>query len=358
MLILPLLVATAVPLIFFLVVHRLNLYAFGTFFTVAMSLMWGGLAFVLASLSNTAVLNTISYATLTIIFAPILEEILKSLLLIHYVRQPNFTYFVDGAVYGFAIGTAFAVFENLLYLMNGSGSLTLAASRAFSVSLMHGTSSALAGVALGRFRFGHGRTRLVALLGGWSVAIGFHMLFNYVVNFWQGNVMLATAVGLGMGGVLLTILFILWGLSAEKRWLQQTLNRQLGVSAGEAAVVQNMVQINRLLQPVAQHFGNEKRQQAETFLRQQAQLGLKQKAHDLTQDAALKKQLSRQMEALRSEIDTTRRQIGLYCMAYIRSIMPSEAISLWESLATTMDEKTKQPTMNIWQTLAQKTDTG
>lgn len=359
MLVVPGFVATAVPLLFLYLVRRLDLYASGTFQAVVMSFLWGGLAFVLSFFVNNTVLNLVSYTTLVVFAAPIIEEILKSLVLIYHVRQPDFTYFVDGAIYGFAAGTAFAVFENMLYLSNGAGgsaSLTLAVSRAFSVSLMHGTSSALVGIALGRFRFGRGSTKLAALLAGWIAAIGFHMLFNYVVTFWQGSWLLATAVFLGIGGVITIVLFIFWGLVEERHWLRETLNLELGVSAGETAVIQEMASLKKLLSPIAQRFGEEKRQQAETFLRLQAQLGLKQKAHDLTADSPLKNQLAKQVADLQTKIAAIRQEVGVYCMVYIRSIIPPETEPLWEQLATTIAEQPQKPAINLWQNLGQKVE--
>lgn len=359
MLLLPGFVATAVPLLFLYFVRRLDLYASGSFQAVVLSFLWGGLAFVISFFVNNAVLAYVSYTTLVVVTAPIVEEILKSLVLIYHVRQTDFTYFVDGAIYGFAAGTAFAVFENILYLSNGGGgaaSLTLAVSRAFSVSLMHGTSSGLVGIALGRFRFGRGSTRLLALFAGWLVAIGFHMLFNYVVTFWQGDTLLLTAVSLGIGGVIATALFILWGLAEERRWLRETLSLEMGVSAGEAAVIQNMASFNQLLAPIADRFGNEKRQQAEAFLRLQAQLGLKQKVQDLTQEPTLKAQLAKQVADLRQQIEVIRQELGVYCMIYIRSIIPPATEPMWEKLAASIDEQPQKSSMNLWQNLGQKVE--
>lgn len=359
MLVVPGVVATAVPLLFLYFVRRLDLYASGTFTAVILSFLWGGLAFVFSFFVNNATLAYISYTTLVVFAAPVIEEILKSLVLVYHVGQPDFTYFVDGAIYGFAAGTAFAVFENMLYLSNSAGgdaSLTLAVSRAFSVSLMHGTSSALVGIALGRFRFGRGGTRLIALLGGWLVAIGFHMFFNYVVTFWQGEWLLLTAVSLGIGGVVVTVLFILWGLAEERRWLRETLDLQMGVSSGESAVVQKMAQLDSLLAPIADRFGAEKREQAEAFLRLQAQLGLKQKSYELMQASPLKAQLGEQVDKIRAEMDGMRQALGVYCMVYIRSIIPPKTEPMWEKLGTSIEEQPQKPTMNLWQNLGQKVE--
>jgi len=65
--------------------------------------------------------------------APIVEEVFKSLILLYLVRRANTTFFVDGAVYGFAAGIGFAIAENMLYLsrLDADASVVVATSRAF-----------------------------------------------------------------------------------------------------------------------------------------------------------------------------------------------------------------------------------
>ena len=353
------LVAIVIPLLFLLLVRRLDLYASGSF-AVVLICMGGGLAaFFAASLLNSTLLPFFGYALIITLVAPIVEEILKSLLLLYFVRQPDFTYFVDGAIYGFAIGVAFAVVENLLYLsqlpptahlLTGLG---LAVTRAFSTSLMHGSASALVGVALGRFRFGRGRTRFAALALGWGAAMALHLAFNNLISSNLGGWTVVLAVLLGLSGVALNGLLIRWGLREERVWLQETLDQRVGVSRGEAAVVQELAQLDRLLAPVAERFGAEKRRQVETFLRRQAQLGLKHKVEALTPDPQLRAAMTAEVAALRREVDDLRRTIGVYCMSYVRSILPSTGEPLWARLNTALAEP--PPTRSsLWQTIDQK----
>ena len=103
---------------------------------------------------------------------------------------------------------------------------------------------------------------------------------------------------------------IRWGLREERAWLRQTLDQSLGVSPGEAAIVQELAQLDRLLAPVGERFGAEKRRLVETFLRRQAQLGLKRKVEVLTSDPYLRQAMAGEVAALRTEVDRLRRSIG------------------------------------------------
>lgn len=354
--ILAIVVAISVPLVFLYLVHWLDLYASGSFRVVVICLLWGVTAFILAFQANTFTLRFVGFGLLVTLLAPIIEEILKSLILIYYVRRPDFTYFVDGAIYGFAAGTAFAVLENLPYLgrAGSEAGLLVALSRSFSTSLMHGSASALVGVSLGRLRFGCGFSRTASVLLGWAAAMALHITFNNVINRGQGLLMLLLAVVIGLGGVGLTALFIFWGLREERRWLRETLGLQVGVSSGESAIVQQLDNLDPLLAPIGERFGTDKRKQVEALLRLQAQLGLKRKVQELTSDPKLRAEMGAQVTALRQEIDTARRDLGLYCMAYVRSILPPETEPIWAHLGRTLETSEASSAPSVWSRLGDK----
>lgn len=117
------LLAIGIPLLFLILIYTLDLYAFSTFRLVLRCFAWGGLGGIgLAYLINSYVAIPLArtirpdYVLLYVVFAPVTEEILKSLPLFYISRQPEFTYFVDGAIYGFAAGIGFSIAENFLYL--------------------------------------------------------------------------------------------------------------------------------------------------------------------------------------------------------------------------------------------------
>src|SRR5205814_5867357 len=88
--------------------------------------------------------------------APFVEEIFKSLVLLYLVRRGEMTFFVDGAIYGFASGIGFAIAENMLYLsrVDMETGLVLGTVRAFVSSLGHGSTTAIVGMAVAGFPMG------------------------------------------------------------------------------------------------------------------------------------------------------------------------------------------------------------
>ena len=382
-------VAVGVPLLFLYLVRRLDLYASGGFPVVVACFLAGIASFGLAFKLNTwayhllkaedlasfaqpmsqgllGILGVFGLSGLAagllirIAVAPVVEEVGKSLALVIFTFSPAFTYFVDGAIYGFAAGTGFAVVENLFYVAQANDQMGMAVNRVFSTALMHGSASALVGIALGRLRFGRGRTRFFSLILGWLAAIALHIAFNRLVNNPDGvtPTTLLLAIGVGFAGVATTAGFILWGLREEREWLRETLGLDTtGVSASESNIVQEMKDLGKLLEPLETHFGAEKRKLSERFIRLQAQLGIKTKAAALAESPALSAKMSKQADDIREEMDGLRREVGVYCMAYLRSILPPEASPMWEGLQKTMDERPKgAPAMSLWATLGEKAD--
>jgi len=354
--IIPAIIAIAIPLVFLYLVRWLDLYASGSFKVLLICLGWGVAAVLLALQVNTFVGDIVGFGLLVVLFAPIIEEILKSLVLIYLVRRPSFTYFVDGAIYGFAAGIAFAVLENLLYLSRaGAGeALFLALGRALSTSLMHGSASAMVGIALGRLRYGRGFTRMLSLVLGWAAAMSLHIAFNNALSRIPGTFSIIVAILLGLGGLGLVAAFIFWGLSQERRWLKETLGLGVGVSSQESAVVQQMSDLDVLLMPVGERFGEEKRKQVEAFLKLQAQLGIKRKQQELTRDEKQRQDLGTQVFALQKEMDALRREVGVYCMSYVRSILPPETEPIWSRLGESLTGKQEPAGPSLWGTLGKK----
>jgi RsiW-degrading membrane proteinase PrsW (M82 family) len=168
------LIAVGIPSTFLLIVYTLDLYASRTFHLVMLCFGWGGigglgLSYVFNTYAAIPLIQRLSldYLFLYVVFAPVAEEIVKSLSLFYVSRRPEFTYFVDGAIYGFAAGIGFSITESFLYIgFRPHRGIPLMLVRAFSVCLMHGTAAGLVGAAVGRSRFQKRAGRRLAVFGG------------------------------------------------------------------------------------------------------------------------------------------------------------------------------------------------
>ncbi len=344
------------PLLYLAAVRWLDLYALGSFKTVMLCVAWGMASTIIAATVNRIFLRFFEEMMVVRFTAPIIEEILKSLVLIYLVRRPNFAYFVDGAIFGFAAGTGFTIFENLEYLVRAgaASSLPVALTRAFSTSLLHGSATAMTGVALGRLRFGRGWSRTLSPILGWTGAVSLHIAFNNTVSREMGLLTPLIALGIALGGLVLVAVLIFVGLREERGWILEKLKMDVGVSAGESKVVQEMANFDTLLAPISQRFGDEKRKQVEEFLRLQAQLGIKRKTQEKTQDPIERAEIGTEVIALQEQMNALRRQVGVYCMTYVRSILPPETEPMWIRLNQTIAIQKSPSGKSLWNALEGK----
>jgi RsiW-degrading membrane proteinase PrsW (M82 family) len=323
-----------------LFIYVLDLYASSTFRFVVLCFAWGaiggaGLSYLInVEITIPFILDRgLDYALLYVLFAPIVEEIFKSAVLIYVSHRPDFTYFVDGAVYGFAAGIGFSVTENFMYMgYYPESQVALAFLRAFSVCLMHGTATALVGVGIARLRFRGVHVERLGLVGGWVAAILLHISFNCVSQaaFIGDAAVIPLQVALGVAGVLLTVLLIWIGLREERRWIAETLGLG-GVSMAEIRGAQASGNLNEVLKPILKQFPKEA-EQLEALLRRQAQLGIKRKVWRQTNDARLRREMGEEVALLEEDVEQLRRDMGVCTSTYLQCVFPKDDRDIWPCL--------------------------
>ena len=352
-------IATMIPLLFLYLIYRLDLYASRSYPMMLIAFVGGAIAIPISLfVANQLVFNfgIVNTTILSRYIAPITEELLKAAVLLILIQQARFTYFVDGAIYGFAAGMGFAIIENALYLSNNPD-LTTAIGRVLSTNLMHATATAIVGIALGRAKFDHLSNRFLWLLLGLLMASLIHAGFNNFVTRFNGRFLLFYAAFSGLAGLGFIIFMIKRGLAQQKSWIEESLGQQDRVTAGETAIVQRLANIYHILTPLAAQFGPEKAQTIESFLLLQARLGILRKTHNSLKNQKMRQSLEVQITTLQQEIDIARRQVGPYCMIYLRHIFPQQNSPLWPQLEQQINkQKSSKPSGgNIWTTLNERT---
>ena len=112
--------------------------------------------------------------------APASEELLKALVIVVLVRAHRVGFLIDAAIYGFAVGTGFAVAENLYYLhLVPDATLGTWIVRGFGTALMHGGDAAIFGVMGLAMVERRSSPWVKAFLPGLALAILLHSAFNH-----------------------------------------------------------------------------------------------------------------------------------------------------------------------------------
>ena len=113
--------------------------------------------------------------------APFTEELAKALIIAALIYAHRVGFLVDAAIFGFAVGTGFAMVENLYFLKlipdAGFGTWFV---RGFGTAIMHGGTTAIFGV-MGLAMLEKTKdTKLLALLPGFALAVVLHSGYNHL----------------------------------------------------------------------------------------------------------------------------------------------------------------------------------
>jgi RsiW-degrading membrane proteinase PrsW (M82 family) len=135
---------------------------------------------------------------------PLVEEAAKGLVVVALIRAHRVGFLVDAAILGFAVGTGFAIVENLQYqrLVPDAGLGTWIV-RGFGTAVMHGGVTAIFAMLSLTVIERTGRTTPLSFAPGLAIAIVLHAAFNHL----GGSPMVATLAGIVVLPALMAYVF-------------------------------------------------------------------------------------------------------------------------------------------------------
>jgi RsiW-degrading membrane proteinase PrsW (M82 family) len=337
--------AVLVPLVFLYVVWALEIYALSQMRLLLGGIIWGVAAFGLALVVQTQLFqNGESYARVTLVVTPILEEILKAALIFALAARMRMRYAVDGATYGFAIGTGFAMAENLLYFtLNPGGALGQTVARVLSASLMHAFNTAIVGAQAGSSVQRSARQQITSNSLTLLLVIVMHALYNQIAANAEGGTLVVLGILFGVSGTAALIALI----GRALRSTSQTISRELSdnLTSGEVAAVLHPGRIADLL---ADHRGDidpVRAERIQQYIALQAQRGILRKSILTNQRSRYAGELHRQLAEVEGQLTRLRGQMGVFTWAWIRSVLPSDESDLWARLGSELGAD--NPTLDL-----------
>jgi len=143
----------------------------------------GAVAAVVAALINHWLLAAGFEAhTVSRYIAPVVEECFKAVFVLYAVRQRKIGFLVDAAIVGFAVGTGFALVENIEYLsLLGAPALWLWVARGFGTAVLHASTTALVAITAKSWAERAAGGTPVAVLPGLIAAILLHSAYNHLL---------------------------------------------------------------------------------------------------------------------------------------------------------------------------------
>jgi RsiW-degrading membrane proteinase PrsW (M82 family) len=113
--------------------------------------------------------------------APLVEETLKAVVIVVLMRTHRLGFAVDAAISGFAVGTGFAVVENLFFLraIPDAGMATWIV-RGFGTAFMHGGVTAIFAILALVLRERVRAAKMLSMLPGLAIAVALHTAYNHL----------------------------------------------------------------------------------------------------------------------------------------------------------------------------------
>lgn len=207
------------PVIFFLVLLiYLDSYKLVRLREVLWVITLGGLMALASNLVNGHLIvhSGMTFLEFSRYVSPLVEETLKGLVMVYLFRTGRIGFLVDSAILGFAVGTGFALLENLYYLYSGTPMhMGVWIVRGFGTAIMHGGVTAIFGVMAQTLTERSTKSNPLFYLPGLLVAAVLHSIFNHS----PGSPILATL------GTLLLLPPLLWfvfhrSARAMHKWLE------------------------------------------------------------------------------------------------------------------------------------------
>lgn len=259
--------------------------------------------------------------------SPWIEESFKALLLVYLIRTRRVGLPIDGGISGFAVGTGFALVENLYYLASRpDAALPVQVIRGFGTAIMHGgTATALAMISITLYeRRPSGGIQL--LLPGFLTAVALHTGFNLLLT----RPALAT---LAILVVLPGVIYLVFRHSEQtlRSWLDTDLDANVQVldSIGAGHFLDSPS--GRYLQALRNRFGGEALADMLCCLRLHAELAVRAKGVLLLRESGLEEPpIDDETRDKLAELAQLKRSIGTAGLLELRPLMMATGKDIWE----------------------------
>jgi hypothetical protein len=258
--------------------------------------------------------------------APAVEEILKGAVIVVLLRRNKIGFMVDAALRGFAVGSGFALVENVYYYnQTPDATLYLWVIRGFGTAIMHGGASAMLGIVSRYLMDRYPGRGMAVVFPGLMVAIGVHSLFNH----FPVNPLLSTLLIL-MTLPLLLVLVFRESERGTRDWLGIGFDsdRELLAMITTGTLVEN--RIGQYLHSVSERFPGQTVADMLCYLRLHLELSVRAKGMLLMREAGFEVPPDPDADAQFAELRYLERSIGTTGRLALHPFLHTRSKDLWQ----------------------------
>ena len=296
--------------------------------SVLVAVLAGAVAALAAALLDAWLLDraALPAAALSRYVAPPVEEALKAVWVVVLLRRGRIGFLVDAAILGFAVGTGFALVENVEYLrVLDERALALWLVRGFGTAILHGATSAIFGILAKGLGERHPEWPLAALAPGYLAAVAVHSAYNHQL----------LPPALSAAALLLGLPFLVGFVfdRSERRtrdWLGLSLDSDLEMVDAIASGRALDTRIGRYLRALKQRFPGEVVADMLCLLRIRAELSIRAKGLVLARAAGLETEVGADVRDGLRELRYLERSIGRTGLLAMKPITRQDPRALWQ----------------------------
>ena len=259
--------------------------------------------------------------------SPWIEEALKGIVIVFMIRTRRVGLPVDAGIAGFAIGTGFALIENLYYLASRPNIvLPVEVVRGFGTAIMHGgTTAILAMISVTLYeRRPNGGFQL--LLPGFLAAVALHTGFNFMLV----RPAVATLVTLVM---LQLVIYMVFQHSERtlRTWLDEDSDSTVQLLESINSGTFHDSPAGRYLRSLSDRFHGEAMADMLCLLQLHGELALRAKGVLLLHESGMEvPKVDEETRAKLAEVEQLKRSIGRTGMLMLRPFMMATGKDIWQ----------------------------
>ena len=264
--------------------------------------------------------NAVSYYV-----APVIEETLKSAVVVLLILRGRAGFLVDAAVQGFAVGAGFALLENVAYLQAfGTAPLTLWLVRGLGTAMLHGGTTAIFAILARALSDRFPRRPHVAFLPGLVAVIVIHSAFNHLL---LPPIVLAAVV---MFVLPLLILFVFdRSERATREWMGAGMDLDIEVLQLVSSEHFAVTRLGQYLQELRARFPGVVVANMYCLLRLELELSVHARAMIMAREAGLDLAGDEDLDASLQEREYLHRSIGKAGLLALRPLQVTSDRDLW-----------------------------
>jgi len=257
--------------------------------------------------------------------APLVEEMIKGMLIIYLIRSTNIGFMVDAAIFGFAIGTGFAIIENIHRFQYSDLNIFVWILRGLGTAVMHGATTAIFAVVSKYLVDRHLNMKVYIFLPGLILAILIHSFFNHLPI----DPEFITIIQL----IVLPLLF--WAIfrqseKALNRWLEMGLDTEVGLLEFLISGTISETKVGEYLDSLKKAIPGEKIADLICYLRIYLELSIRAKGILLMQQNGFKITLDQDVKEKLDEFKFLETSIGKTGKRALSVIFRADPKELWQ----------------------------